>query len=94
MYISKEFFEHLIEHGEPNMIRELDKSLCGCNYAYHWKYNMQSGKFRPLINELDAELAQVHSTGQLYEFLIKKQEIRNNIKMGDIATMSGMPLIS
>lgn len=74
MHINREFFIYLIEHSDPDTIRQLDRTLCKCNYCWHWKYQMKEGKFRPLVNELDAELAQVHTTGQLYDFLKSKQD--------------------
>jgi len=74
MHIDRELFTYLIEHPTPDLMRQLDRTLCGCNYCYHWVYQMQSGGYRPLINELDAELAQVHNTSMLYDFLKSKQD--------------------
>lgn len=76
MEIDKGFFIYLLNHNPtPDLVSHLDRMACGCKYVHHWVFNMQMGRWNPMVVELDYELKDVKSISQLFDFL-QKHEIQ------------------
>jgi hypothetical protein len=72
MKLQKQLFLSIISSSNPTIISTLDRTLCGCGYCYHWVFRMESGKFNPMLTEMDAELKDVATPEQLYDFIKHK----------------------
>ena len=81
MKLTKPLFVSIVSNPNPATIAALDKSTCGCGYCFHWVYQMSMGKFNPLQNEMDVELANMKSAEDLYNFVKQKtHDIQGNGK--------------
>ena len=66
------FFIYLMTTPNRETVDHLDRLMCGCGYIRHWVYNMGSGKWNPMLNEMDAELKDVRTLEDLYRFINTK----------------------
>ena len=69
---TKSEFIKLIDDPTPDNIKRLDAMFCGCGYVHHWFYNMNYGRWNPMLHEMDYELRNVLTASDLYDFLITK----------------------
>lgn len=70
MVIDKAVFVYVLSTNPPSdILRALDRGACGCNYIYHWYVNMHMGQWNPALNEMDHELRDIKTAGDLFDFL-------------------------
>lgn len=70
--MDKAEFIHAMGSPTDETIKRIDSQFCGCGYVWHWIRNMDSGKWNPMLTELDYELRGVENLSQLYDFLISR----------------------
>jgi len=80
--IDKEFFLFLLRNNpSAELLSHLDRVFCKCGYIRHWCIEMTMGRWNPMQNEMDAELKDIHTLEQLYEFLIaRNHEVQEHTK--------------
>ena len=72
MKLKKQLFLAIISNPNPAIISTLDRTSCGCGYCYWWVYHLNSGKWNPMLTEMDMELKDIKTAEDLYEFVKQK----------------------
>ena len=67
------FFLYLMSAPTMKIVEHLDRCICKCGYIRHWTFAMKSGTWNPMINEMDAELKDVKTVEELYNFVISRK---------------------
>jgi len=72
MTLSRQQFIDAVYSATERTVGDLDAQCCGCGYVRHWIFRMNYGQWNPMLTEMDAELREVTTVEQLYEFLTSK----------------------